>query len=103
MYRDNQSPPDLHLLRTADTSGNIHGTYRPNNTPRTNAASFAKPGGQLTWLCPDLIAQLYVEGQNVLGDHYNLGLHVDESPAQTALACECTGLRWAVLVYCMLL
>ncbi|WIA30694.1 hypothetical protein OEZ86_000763 [Tetradesmus obliquus] len=88
VYRDNQSPPDVHLLRTVHTSGSIAGSYCPNNTPRTNAASFAKPGGQLTWLCQDLIAQLYVEGQNVLGDHYNLGLRVDQSPAQTALAYE---------------
>jgi hypothetical protein len=62
--------------------------YRSVNTPRTNAASFSKPGGQLAWLCPDLIAHLYVEGQNKLGDHYNLGLRLWDTPAQSALACE---------------
>jgi hypothetical protein len=89
-YNNNSGPPELHLLRAVpDASKDTQQMYRSTNTARSNAASYSKPGGQLSWLCPDVIAQLYVEGQNRLPDYYSLGAHWMDSPAQHALGCEC--------------
>jgi hypothetical protein len=62
--------------------------YLTANTARSHAASFSKPGGELTWLCPDLIAQLFVEGQNKLLDRYNMHSEICDNLAQSALSCE---------------
>jgi hypothetical protein len=89
-YNLPSGPPELHLLRAVPAvSPNTQQMYKSTNTARSNAASYSKPGGQLSWLCPDVIAHLYVEGQNKLQDYYNMGAHWSDTPAQSALACEC--------------